>query len=101
MLAHAICFYKPRSRYLTTLVFWCISGWVRQNEQNVGKSNFLVRRMCSLQLEKMLTKEEMLRVPRVCVCVCETEKVEKLLTELCWVRVARFQTQLFHNHSQY
>lgn len=33
MLAHAIWFYKRKSRHLTTLVFWCISGCVRQDEQ--------------------------------------------------------------------
>lgn len=44
---------------MTTLVFWWISGWVRQNERNVGRCNLLVRLMCSLQLEEMLTKEEM------------------------------------------
>lgn len=93
MPAHAICFYKPL--YLTTLALWCvrISGWVRKNEQNAGRRNFLVGLKYSLQLEEMLTREERLAVPCVCVPLCVTEKVEKLLTELCWVRVARFQTQ--------
>lgn len=97
MLAHAIWFYKRKSRHLTTLVFWCVSGCVRQDEQTGNRmskmgegATFPVQLMRSYRLEEMLTKEEMLPLPGLCD--------KKLLTELCWVTVARFQIQLFHKH---
>lgn len=37
MLAHVICFYKPKGGSLTTVVFWCISECVRQNKNRNSK----------------------------------------------------------------